>query len=155
MSPPVKEVLVPCKVEIRYTRPLFDSMKYISSSDEAVAMLRDIIQFEQIDFKEYFWVILLNEGNRVLGISRIGEGTRNMVAVSVQEIVQLALLSHAGAVIVMHNHPSGKLIFSRFDDLITNEITKALRLFDLNLLDHILITSESHHSMADEGRLPY
>ncbi len=155
MSLPSKEVLVPRKVKIHYERPLFSSMKYVSSSDEAVELLRDIIQFEQIDFKEYFWVMLLNEGNRVLGISRIGEGTRNMVAVSVQEILQLAILSHAGAVIVMHNHPSGKLNFSSTDKRITNEISGALRLFDLSLLDHILITSESHLSMADEGLLPH
>ena len=154
MSLPIKEVLIPRKVEITYQRPLFDSMKYVSSSDEAVEVLREIIQFEQIDFKEYFWVILLNEGNRVLGISRIGEGTRNMVAVSVQEVVQLGILSHAGTLIMIHNHPSGKLEFSAIDNHLTKNISEALRLFDLTLLDHIVITSESHHSMADEGLLP-
>ena len=54
---------------------------------------------------------------------------------------------------VAHNHPSGSRMPSRDDDRITDKIKNAAELFNIRLLDHLIITYESYYSYMDEGRL--
>lgn len=128
-------------------------MQWITCADDADRMLRSYIDLDRIDLKEFFWVIMLNRANRVLGISEIAMGTTNGVLVDVKEVCQLALLTSATQIVVSHNHPSGRLIASKADMEITTKIKEALSLFDSTLLDHIIITSESFFSFANEGLL--
>ena len=61
--------------------------------------------------------------------------------------------TNASGVILSHNHPSGNIQSSKDDDMITNKIKSACELMNINVLDHIIITSESYYSYADEGRI--
>ncbi|MAT90922.1 MAG: DNA repair protein [Flavobacteriaceae bacterium] len=139
------------EVKISYVRPLYDSMPTVNSSDCAVGLIRASIDLESIDHKEYFWVLLLTQSNKVLGFSEVGKGDLNGVLVSTREILQLALLTNAKAIILSHNHPSGKLKPSKMDIDLTTKVSRLAALFSLCLLDHIIITSESYYSFADEG----
>mgnify|MGYP000619166385 FL=1 len=105
----------------------------------------------RIDYKEFFWVLLLTNANQVLGVSEISVGSTTGVSVNIKEIYQLALLSNASAVIVAHNHPSGKLTPSTADKNITEKLQKALKLLDIILLDHLILTSEGFVSFSDSG----
>ena len=95
------------EIQIHYKRPLYSSMKYIRQAEDAVEIVREFSDANRIDLKEFFWVILLNRANRVLGISEIAMGTTSSVVVDIKEICQLALLTSAMQVVVAHNHPSG------------------------------------------------
>ena len=139
------------EVEIHYKRPLFSEMKYIKCAEDVNQLIRTFIDAKRIDYKEFFWVILLNYANKVLGISEISIGSSSAVTVDVKEICQLALLTSSLAVAVVHNHPSGKLKPSEADKRITKKIKKVLDLFGISLLDHLIITSETFLSFADEG----
>lgn len=141
------------EIQIHYKRPLYDSMKYITNADDADKILKEFTGKNRIDFKEFFWVILLNRANRVLGISEIAIGSSSGVSVNIREICQLALLTASTQLIVAHNHPSGKLTPSKADKNITAKIKKALALLDITLLDHIVITSEDFLSFANESLL--
>lgn len=96
-----------------------------------------------------FWILLLNNANQVLGFSETGIGTVKSVDVNFTEICQLAILSNAVGVVVSHNHPSGKLFPSSQDLKLTKRIQKGLDLFNIKLLDHLIITTESYYSFSD------
>lgn len=148
---PSTTVLSSSEIELHYKRPLFSSMKHIASSEDADNILREFIYVDRIDLKEFFWVILLTCSNRVLGISEVGAGSSKGVVVNIKEILQLALLSNASAVILAHNHPSGNLNFSGSDKRLTNKLKKLTDFMEVTLLDHLIITSESYTSFADNG----
>lgn len=147
------EILAARKISIRYKRPVFESMQSIFKSKEAETLLRKYAKNKQLDFKEFFWVITLNRASRVLGVSTLAKGSDTGVIISNKEVVQLAVLSNACSVIIAHNHPSGKLGFSKPDIRLTKTVQKCLKIFDIVLLDHLLITSEAYLSMADESLL--
>ena len=57
------------------------------------------------------------------------------------------------AVVICHNHPSGKLKPSKADMTLTEKIIEAAKILDIKLLDHLIITQKSYFSFADEGKL--
>jgi len=66
-------------------------------------------------------------------------------------IMQIALKSSATSIILAHNHPSGNLIPSEADKDLTKKIREGGKVLDIAVLDHLIITSESYFSFADEG----
>ncbi|PQJ81053.1 hypothetical protein BTO18_16475 [Polaribacter porphyrae] len=141
------------EIELHYNRTVFSEMKYIKSAEDVNKLIRTFIDTKRIDYKEFFWVLLLNYANRVLGISEISVGVSTHVTADVKEVTQLALLTASTQIIVIHNHPSGKLNPSKADENITAKIKKALNLFYIVLLDHLIITSEDYFSFADKHLL--
>lgn len=139
------------EVQIHYKRPLFDSEKKICSSKDAYKVLCEFMDTNRIDHKEFFWIILLSNANQVIGISEIGAGCSNSVTVNFKEICQLALLSHASGILIAHNHPSGSLKPSQADRHLTKKLKKIIQLLDINLLDHLIITSERYISFVDNN----
>jgi DNA repair protein RadC len=139
------------EIQIHYKRPLFDSMKSISSADDAHKVVREFSDSNRIDLKEFFWAIYLSNANRLLAINEIGMGNSLGTIVSVKEIFQGALLTNASGMIIAHNHPSGKLRFSVSDKELTERIYTLAKTMEVTLLDHIVITSEGFISFANEG----
>lgn len=137
-------------VEIHYKRPTLKQMPKICSRDEAYTYITGLVNLNRIDHKEFFWVILLNNANRVLGVSELSIGTTNGCMVNIKEILQLALLSNSSKIVLVHNHPSGTLQFSEADHKITRKIVKACNYVDIEVLDHLIITSEGYlaHSIT-------
>jgi DNA repair protein RadC len=152
-STPSVEVLSSSEIELHYRRPLFASMKHIACATDIVSLVREFSNENRMDVKEFFWLLLLTHSNRVLSIVEIGHGTMHCVPVNLREVIQLALLKNSTVLAVCHNHPSGTLDFSKSDIDITTKLKKMCKLFDINLLDHIVITSENYRSMAEEGDL--
>jgi len=139
------------EVSIVYKRTLYDEKMRITSSLDASNIFRKIIDEHRIDYKEIFCVMLLSRANQVLGVSEIGSGSTAGVVVNNIEIFQLAILSNASGIILVHNHPSGKLIPSEQDIECTRKIKEACKLLDIKLVDHIILSSEGHYSFSDEG----
>ncbi|MEP0264183.1 JAB domain-containing protein [Dokdonia sp.] len=141
------------EVQIHYKRALYDTTLKISTSQSAETMFREFADTERLDYKEFFWVMLLTNANQVIAISEVSVGCTHGTLVNIKEIVQLALLTNASNVIICHNHPSGQLTKSASDDTTTQRIKGALGLFDIKLLDHIILTTESYTSFSDEDWL--
>lgn len=141
------------EVEIHYKRPVEFTFKKINCSFEAATCFRDFANDNKIDLKEFFWVLLLDNANNVLGISEVSIGSSSKTIVNVKEIIQLAIKANASGVIVAHNHPTGTLNPSKCDIEITNRIKEGLMYSDVKLLDHIILTSQSYSSFTDEGKL--
>ena len=68
-------------------------------------------------------------------------------------ILKKALEENAVSIILCHNHPSGSLRPSRADEVLTEKIKNAALLFDIKLLDHIIVSKEGYFSFADNGLL--
>ena len=150
---PSTKLFTTAEVEIHYTRSPSCEVLYIHSSRDADRILRTYINLHQLDLRESFWVMLLTNANQVIGISETARGTIREVSCNPRCIFQLALLSNASAIILAHNHPSGKLEISRSDMNVTKNIKDLATMMGMTLLDHMIITSETYVSIADEGKL--
>ena len=139
------------EIEIHYKRPIFNSNNKVASSEDSERFFRSFIDEKRIDYKEFFWVMLLTNANQIIGISEIAVGNTTGVAINIKEIYQLALLANAPAIIVAHNHPSGKLVPSEADRKLTRKLTDASKLLDITLLDHLILTSEGFVSFSDSN----
>ena len=146
---PTAHLMSCSEVVVCYKRPLFKDMIYIKRSEDVYKTLKGFVNLKQIDLKEFFWVVLLTNANRVLGVSEIGSGTPKGVMTNFSEIFQLVMLTNASTLIVAHNHPSGNLRPSGTDKQVTKKLQKMAKLFDVSLLDHLIITSESYYSFSD------
>lgn len=139
------------EIKIAYTRPLFDSMMYIRNSRKVYEIITSYIDCDQLDLRERFWVMYLNNANGVLGIAEIGTGCVTSVIVSFTYIFQLALQVNAVAMVLVHNHPSGTLKISSADKHITKKLCSAGKIMSIKVLDHLIITSEDYVSFSDES----
>ena len=104
-----------------------------------------------LQYKEMFYALYLNQANEVLAVHKIGEGTTTAAPVDVKFIMQGAIMTNAAALIVCHNHPSGSTSPSRNDKLMTEKIRKAAELFDIRLTDSVIITADNYFSFVEEG----
>ena len=103
---------------------------------------------------EKFGAIFLNRRNKVIAVhGEISKGGLSSCLVDVRVIYQQALSLKASSIIVFHNHPSGALIPSNQDTVLTKKIYQAGEVLDIKLLDHIIVTPSGYYSFADEGRL--
>lgn len=127
--------------------------RIIANSKDAVKVFREHFDSEEIDYRESFFTLYLNQANKVLGIKKISESGISSALVDIRIIMQGALLCNASCMIVAHNHPSGNLNPSKEDLKITQKIIEASKLLDMQLLDHCILTSTDHLSFADEGKL--
>ncbi|MEG1581236.1 MAG: DNA repair protein RadC [Bacteroidaceae bacterium] len=102
---------------------------------------------------EEFWLVLLNRNLREVKTCRIGQGGLDLSIVDVRLVMREILINHATAYAVCHNHPSGAVQPSQYDDKVTEQLRKASDLLNVKLLDHLIIGNENYYSYADEGRL--
>lgn len=141
------------EVEMIYKRkPTCKPIK-ACSSQEVADVLRSVYPADRLDYKEFFYIALLSRNNEILGVSRIGEGSTNGTVVNIKEVFQLALKANASSIVLSHNHPSGGLEPSRADLRLTKKIQEFANLIDVIILDHIILTSSSYKSFADDGLL--
>lgn len=139
------------QISLHYQRPNIHTMQLIEGVEGGKKLFRKFYSPYIIDVKETFWAVFLTPNLKVLAVSEIAKGGQKCAFVNVKEIVQLALLTHAMAVMIGHNHPSGSLVISHEDKQLTEKVKKALSLIDVKLLDHFILTSESEISLAEEG----
>jgi len=119
----------------------------IKGSAQAAGFLREDLR--ALDHEES-WILLLNSANLPLAKKMITVGTIKSTQIDHRRIIKEALLTNATAIILFHNHPSVTPVPSVADINETNKLRKACDIFDISLLDHIILTDESYYSFADE-----
>jgi DNA repair protein RadC len=103
--------------------------------------------------REIFCVLFLISQHQLLAVEELFMGTIDGAAVYPREIAKAALAHNAAAVILGHNHPSGTTEPSAADRRITERIVSALGLLDIRVLDHIIVSTKSDFSFAEDGLL--
>lgn len=143
----------PPKVRIVYSKKLKPNERpKISSSNDVIELLRELWS-SQVEVREEFLLLLLDRSNRVLGYELLSKGGISGTVADLRLIFSIALTSLASAIIIAHNHPSGNTQPSHADINLTQKIKDAGVRLEIPLLDHVILTKESHYSFADEGRL--
>jgi DNA repair protein RadC len=126
----------------------------IGCSQDAANILYEQWNKNTIGVQECFKVVLLNNSNKVKGIYKLSQGGITGTLVDLRILFAVALKSLSVAIILSHNHPSGKLKASEADILLTRKIKKAAELFDIKVLDHLIIAPDGgYYSFSDHGLL--
>jgi DNA repair protein RadC len=123
-------------------------LKKITSSKAVFDIMQPIIG--ELPHEE-FWIIYLNNSNKVIYKSQISKGGITGTVVDARVVFKTALEHNAVAMILVHNHPSGVLQASEPDKQVTRQLKTAGASLDIKVLDHVIITERSYLSFVDEG----
>ena len=126
-----------------------EKQKIISSS-VAFELLQPLIG--ELPHEE-FWIIYLNNSNKVLKIAQISKGGITGTLVDVRLVLRQALVLSATSIILAHNHPSGILSPSKADKQLTKKLQTACDSLDIKVLDHLIVTEKMYFSFADRQLL--
>lgn len=142
------------EIQLTYTYEVKPSLRpIVSVSRDAFNILIERWDTSKIEFVEQFKVMVLNRANKVLGICDISTGGTVGTVADPKLILVTAIKANACGIVLSHNHPSGNLKPSQADIDLTKKIRDGAKLLEIQLLDHIIVTSEGYFSFADEGIL--
>ena len=139
------------ELKAKKTPSNFEKVKIISSND-AFKVIKQFY-FDDIDIFESFFILCLNRNNQTIAYAKISQGGVAGTVVDIKLIAKYAIDCLASGVILAHNHPSGNLKASNEDLAITKRIKEGLKILDIQVLDHIILTSDGYLSFGDEGIL--
>jgi len=147
---PAKAITLSAAMELARRREVatFAIRPQIKSSTDVVKIigphLRDLR-------REEFWVLFLNQANKVVAKECISQGGISGTVVDSRIIFKKAIQHNVSAIVLAHNHPSANNNPSDADIKITRKAVKAGKLLDIRVLDHLIIAGDRHFSFADEG----
>jgi DNA repair protein RadC len=126
-----------------YSRPILEPLGMYK-------LFRQLFPMDEIQLRESMYAVYMSMSNRPIGWQRISVGCSAATLMNMKLVLGTAIKCNATGIVLCHNHPSGSLEFSDADKAITEKLQEAAKLFDMNLLDHILITKDGWRSMMCE-----
>lgn len=126
--------------------------KAITCSREAVKLVGS--RLRGLDH-EQLWVAFVNKANIPIEVMQMTKGTMDSTGIDNRQIIRAALLKKATGMILFHNHPSGNPRPGRDDITATEKLRDAAKLFDITLLDHIIISDSKWYSFAYEDTMKF
>jgi DNA repair protein RadC len=121
----------------------------IKTAEDAACLFFMVWDITTIEHIEEVKMILLNRANQVLGVVHLSKGGVTGSVIDNRVVLQYAIKANASSVILAHNHPSGNLGASDADIRITSNLKEALKLVDIQLLDHIIINKDEEFATID------
>jgi DNA repair protein RadC len=125
--------------------------RFIRGSDDVFQLLNP--SMSALDH-EQFWVVYLNRANKIIHYECVGRGGWTATAADVRVVYQRALALRSPALVVAHNHPSGRLEPSEEDRRLTQRLVEGAKILELTCLDHLIIGQNQYVSFADRGWMP-
>ena len=122
----------------------------IASDADVVRVMRPIIGALQ---HEECWVLYLASSGRILERMRVSQGGVQATVVDCRLIIKRALELLAVQIVIVHNHPSGSVEPSGQDVALTERVAEAARLFEIRLLDHVIVAQSEHYSFRGHGHI--
>jgi len=140
------------EIEIRMKKSIVHKAK-IASSTDCERVMREIFDPESLEIYESFVVVYLSRANKTIGWIKISQGGISGTVADSRLILKGAIDCLASGIILAHNHPSGNTTASQADIDLTKKLKDGAKLFDMQILDHIILTPEPgrYFSFADEG----
>lgn len=123
------------------------SVRVVSSKEDVVRIFAPLADLPH----EEFWVLFLTSGGRIIDRTKVSQGGVMGTVVDHKLVVKRAVELLASSLILVHNHPSGIARPSREDTLVTDMVSQAAALFDINVIDHIIISQTGAYSFAEHG----
>ncbi len=142
------------EILLTYKRNDYQKDSSVNSSNTAARIFRNLYPKDTIQLQEQFYVLLLNRSLRIIGSVHISTGGITGTVADIRLILATALKSASTAIMICHNHPSGAVVPSDADIVLTKRIKEACRLMDIEFLDHIILgDKEEYYSFADRDNL--
>ncbi|MFI1770595.1 JAB domain-containing protein [Thalassobellus citreus] len=143
------------EIQISYREKISMSKAMIvKNSEDAATLIFNQWNQDTIGLQESFKVLLLNNSNKIKGVYQLSTGGITGTLIDMRILFAVIIKTLSVGVILVHNHPSGKLLPSEADKQLTDKIKKASKLFDVNVLDHLIIIPDgNYYSFADNGLL--
>ena len=136
----MKKLVNVAEIEVSFSHPVKPKDRVIVDSAYKLRnLLFDIREKDLMDYRESFYLLLVDNGLKVLGYRQMSTGGITSTQVDVRQMLALALKANATGIIVAHNHPSWALRPSSADVSITKKIHKACLALELKLHDHLII----------------
>ena len=145
-----EQLLTAMEIGRRIAQANADAPHSISSSNDIVEYMRPLLKGLK---HEECWAVYLTTSNRIIERYRISQGGIQATVVDQRIVVKRALELLSTRLILVHNHPSGNATPSDTDFKLTRHIKEATKLFDIELLDHIIISTDSSYSFKSNGNL--
>jgi DNA repair protein RadC len=125
----------------------------VTTSADIYPIMREILLRENKigRAQEHFWMIGLNQSNKILYIELVALGSSNMAAIKPREAFRLAIHKLAVRVIIVHNHPSADVEPSEVDKDFTDHFIQAGKFLNIQVLDHLIISEKAYYSFVDSG----
>lgn len=144
-----KAVTIVAAMELGRRRQLADvDLTTIRTSSDIFHIMQPILSDLQ---HEEFWAIYLNNANKMVDKQQIAIGGVTSTTVDVRIVMRYAIEKLVSSIILVHNHPSGALQPSKCDTDLTAQIASAAKLFNIKIIDHIIVAGAKYFSFADEG----
>ena len=149
---PAKAALLVAALELGRRRQIYESSSklVIRNSVDAYSLIKpylaDLI-------REEFWVFHLNRASTVVLAEKLSIGGVSGTTVDIRLLYKSALERLTSSIILAHNHPSNQMRPSRSDIELTRQVVKAGKIFDIDVVDHLIVGASSFYSFADEGKL--
>lgn len=140
------------EVRPTYKRKHLIGAKKVTNSQIVYELIKSFIG-QDMEYRESFYLVLLDRANSILGVSKVSEGGISGTVADGKIIFQTALITNSSAIILCHNHPSGQLKPSDNDINLTRKMVEFGKMIDLPILDHLIVTANGYYSFADEGKL--
>lgn len=138
-----------CELAIRMSKPSNYKKVQVKSTEQLAKMVMEELRLEKREFVKLF---ILNTKNEILKNMDISVGGTNFANVNMKEIISEALKIKAPKIILVHNHPSGDPTPSKADITFTDRLYNAARMFDIELVDHIVIGNMKFKSIFVETK---
>lgn len=122
----------------------------ISSAVRIYNNMHPIMQ--DLDVEE-FWCLFMNHNYKLIRKFRLSIGGLTETCVDIRIVIREAVMSNATVLAVCHNHPSGSLTPSKYDDVLTTSIKNACDIMRIYFLDHVIITDGAYYSYHEQGRI--
>jgi DNA repair protein RadC len=130
---------------------IFADKLAINASRQAFDVFLPFFRLNNYDIYESFWMLLLNQANKPIGIVMLSQGGMTSTVVDIRIACKYAIEALACSVILAHNHPSGQLVPSEPDRRLTTNFKEAFKILDIKLFDHLIISpADEFYSFADE-----
>ena len=141
-------ILAACELGKRRQMEKAEERPELNSATRLYNHMHPVMQ--DLDVEE-FWVLMMNQGFRLIKKIRIAHGGISEVSVDVRIIIREAVLCNATIIAVCHNHPSGTIRPSKPDNDLTQTIKRACDIMRLKLMDHVIITDGAYFSYHEQG----
>lgn len=124
-------------------------MEYqVKDSNDISQLLQEYMKYFD---REHFVAVFLNGKQRMQSIHEVSVGTLTASMVHPREVFKAAILANAGSIIIAHNHPSGVVMPSEEDIMVTERLKEVGKIIGIEVIDHLIIGRDSYYSFAENN----
>jgi len=139
------------RAEIKISYQATKSPVIITGSNPANEVFQEVWNYQLLHAQMQVYALFLNQANAVMCWRLICSGTGTACPVDVKLIAAIACKTLASGVVIATNHPSGKILPSQADKIVSLKLKQALEMFDITFVDHLIVTENNYFSFVDSG----